>query len=381
MTLIEVLGLRIKPLRNTIEAACVCLLLITSMPFAGAAEGTDKWLYSVDQPILDQSSEKRRVAARDALLTVLSRLTGLASIPRSALINTALSSPDRYYSTFDYLRSPGRDQSGQILSIRFTFQPNTILALVRQAGLPIWWTKRPQTVAWVVVDEPTQRSILGADDSNPLIQEIMLQADLRGLPVALPLMDLDDSILVSVSDIWGKFTDALDNASSRYEAAQYLIGRFRVQEILGERLYSGEWQLMKAQTGDVVMGSLNADKFVVAGVRGVQAQKIDEVARVAVDMGATRLAEEYAIFGRTSRSHEISVSGLNSLQNYSDLVAYLRGFEFVEQVNVLALRGDVISLQVRSSAPVDRLVTLLAMEGRLTNISLIDAKPLMSWQG
>jgi hypothetical protein len=154
-----------------------------------------------------------------------------------------------------------------------------------------------------------------------------------------------------------------------------------VQEILGERLYSGEWQLMTAQTGDVVMGSLNADKFVVAGVRGVQAQKIDKVARVAVDMGATRLAEEYAIFGRTSRSHEISVSGLNSLQNYSDLVAYLRGFEFVEQVNVLALRGDVISLQVRSSAPVDRLVTLLAMEGRLTNISLIDAKPLMSWQG
>lgn len=364
---------------------CLCMLLTTMSGVAIPAQSLEDRLYTVDQQVADQSGANRRAAAQEALLTVLSRLTGLASIPRSAIVNSALNSPDRYYSKFDYVRAQRRDRSAQMLSIRFTFQAESVLALVRQAGLPIWWTKRPQTVVWVVVDEPGQRRILGADDSSLLVQGLLTQADLRGLPVALPLMDLDDSILVSVSDIWGKFTDALNVASARYGAAQYLIGRFSVQEILGERLYSGEWQLMKVQAGENPSGAFNANNpraFVAAGVRGFQAQNIEGVARSAVDMAATSLAEEYAIFGRDSQKHQISVSGLDTLQSYSKLVSYLQAFEFVQRVDVLALQGDVISLQVLSSATLDRLLALLAMEGRLINLTAVEAQqPLLGWQG
>jgi hypothetical protein len=271
-----------------------------------------------------------------------------------------------------------------MLNIRFTFQTESVLALVRQAGLPIWWTNRPQTVVWVVVDEPGQRRILGADDSSSLVQGLLAQADRRGLPVALPLMDLDDSVLVSVSDVWGKFTDALNVASARYGAAQYLIGRLRVQEILGERFYSGEWQLMKVQAGENPLNLLKANKpnaFVAAGVRGFQAQKIAGVARSAVDLATTSLAEEYAIFSRDRQNHLIRVSGLDNLQSYSKLVVYLQDFEFIERVDVLALQDDVISLQILSSATLERLVTLLAMEGRLTNLATAEAQPLLGWQG
>ena len=98
-------------------------------------------------------------------------------------------------------------------------------------------------------------------------------------------------------------------------------------------------------------------------------------------MAATSLAEEYAIFGRDPQNHEISISGLDTLQSYSKLVAYLQAFEFVERVDVLALQGDVISLQILSSANLERLVSLLAMEGRLTNLTALDAQPLLGWQG
>jgi|TARA_B110000971_G_scaffold221157_1_gene267143 hypothetical protein len=371
-------------LRKTVAFAVLCLLLTFISTVAHAAENYEDRLYRVDQQVADQSGENRRLAAQDALLTVLSRLTGLASIPRSGVVNAALKFPDRYYSKFDYVRGQDRDRSAQMLSIRFTFQAESVLALVRQAGLPIWWTKRPQTVVWVVVDEPGQRRILGADDASPLVQGILAQADLRGLPVALPLMDLDDSILISVSDVWGKFTEALNVASARYGAAQYLIGRFSVQEILGERLYSGEWQLMKVQADEKpsdIFKANNSRAFLAVGVRGFQAQKITEIAQAAVDMAATSLAEEYAIFGRDPQNHLVSVSGLNNLQSYSALVAYLQEFEFVERVNVLALQDDVISLQILSSATLERLVSLLAMEGRLTNLTTVDTQPLLGWQG
>ncbi len=384
MTLIKVLPRLRLPLRKNMAKACICLLLTTMSGASIAAQSPEDRLYRVDQQVADQSGNNRRAAAQEALLIVLSRLTGLATIPRSGIVNSALDAPDQYYSKFDYVRGQGRDGATQMLSIRFTFQAESVLALIRQAGLPIWWTKRPQTVVWVVVDEPGQRRILGADDSSQLVQGLLGQADLRGLPVALPLMDLEDSILVSVSDVWGKFTDALNVASERYGAAQYLIGRFSVQEILGERLYSGEWQLMKVQAGERPSSVFNANKpnaFVAAGVRGVQAQNIEGVARSAVDMAATSLAEEYAIFGRDPQNHEISISGLDTLQSYSKLVAYLQAFEFVERVDVLALQGDVISLQILSSANLERLVSLLAMEGRLTNLTALDAQPLLGWQG
>ena len=384
MTLIKALHRLLLPLRKNIAKLCFCLLLFITSNASSAAESQDDRLYRVDQQVADQSEDARRVAAKEALLIVVSRLTGLASIPRSDIVHSALNSPDRYYSKFDYVRGQSRDRSPQVLSIRFTFQVKSVLALVRQAGLPIWWTKRPQTVVWVVVDEPGQRRILGADDSSSLVQGLLTQAVLRGLPVALPLMDLDDSILVSVSDVWGKFTDALNVASERYGAAQYLIGRFSVQEILGERLYSGEWQLMQVQPGENssnVPNSNTPSAFVAAGVRGLQAQNIEGVARSGVDMAATSLAEEYAIFGRNPKNHKISVSGLDSLQSYSKLVAYLQEFEFVERVDVLALQGNVISLKIFSSATLDRLLSLLAMEGRLTNLTAAEAQPLLAWQG
>ena len=141
---------------------------------------------------------------------------------------------------------------------------------------------------------------------------------------------------------------------------------------------------MKVQAGERPSSVLNANKpnaFVAAGVRGVQAQNIEGVARSAVDMAATSLAEEYAIFGRDPQNHEISISGLDTLRSYSKLVAYLQAFEFVERVDVLALQGDVISLQILSSANLERLVSLLAMEGRLTNLTALDAQPLLGWQG
>ena len=83
----------------------VVLLLWASVfvPVSQAAVAAD-WLYTVQEAVLDQSEESRQRAAREALLQVLSRVTGLSTIPRNPQIAAALERSDRFYSEYVFVR-------------------------------------------------------------------------------------------------------------------------------------------------------------------------------------------------------------------------------------------------------------------------------------
>ncbi|GIS19341.1 MAG: hypothetical protein CM15mP120_12570 [Pseudomonadota bacterium] len=93
-TLVESMA---QPTFSTVVASAQrrvrCWLLVPFMLLTCAiAHGavTDEWLYTVQQAVADQSEEQREIAARQALLEVLSRVTGLNTIPRNATIAAAL---------------------------------------------------------------------------------------------------------------------------------------------------------------------------------------------------------------------------------------------------------------------------------------------------
>ena len=62
------------------------LLLSTSVVAQQTRGQIVDWLYEVDQFVPDQSDRARLAAGQRSLLRVLSRTTGLASIPRSATV-------------------------------------------------------------------------------------------------------------------------------------------------------------------------------------------------------------------------------------------------------------------------------------------------------
>ena len=67
------------------------------------------WLYEVDQYVPDQDTSNRLEAAQRSLLRVLSRTTGLVSIPRTPVIVEALSQPQRYYAKYVYFNPSAVD--------------------------------------------------------------------------------------------------------------------------------------------------------------------------------------------------------------------------------------------------------------------------------
>ena len=102
-----------------------------------------------------QSNEERARAAEVGLLELMTRLTGLVSIPRNPNVVAALEQPERYYN--QYLFYSKRNDSGDAETkndtyLRITYQSDAVLNLLKDAGLPVWGSSRPQVTAWIVVD-------------------------------------------------------------------------------------------------------------------------------------------------------------------------------------------------------------------------------------
>ena len=109
--------------------------------------------------------------------------------------------------------------------------------------MPVWGPERPLTLLWVAVDDGVGgRALLGANETTELgapttpqmtallttvREEIVAAADERGLPIAWPLLDLEDLNAVTFTDVWGGFEDRIVAASTRYRADAVLIGRVR----------------------------------------------------------------------------------------------------------------------------------------------------------
>ena len=336
---------------------------VSTVAAEDSAELSTQWLYQVDQYVADQGEQTRREAAQRSLLRVVSRVSGLVSVPRNASITQALRNPERYYAKYVYFdpKSVGANGLNRIdnakesdaseLAVRFTFQPAMIKQLARNAKLPTWWSRRPLTLVWMVLDEPDGRSVV--DQGAVSIRGALdYAAHQRGLPVLLPAMDLDDSMLVNTGVVWGKFTDVLDQASDRYDAGQYLVGRFSVQEVLGERFFTGEW-LVRSEGGDL-------SRF----IRGAD---IDTVTNIGIDMAAQGVLDQHQVFADGLRQHELAVSGINDIRAYSRLLDYLQSLEFVDNVMLLSMRQNTLRLRINTAASDEQLRNLLLDDGRFAS--------------
>ena len=340
--------------------ALVMLSLSPSMVAQQTRGQAVDWLYEVEQFVPDQSDLARLAAAQRSLLRVLSRTTGLASVPRSATVAKALITPEHFYTKYVYFdprdldterrglidnASSGADAS---LAVRFDFQPAAIKQLARDAQLPTWWSRRPLTMVWMVLDEPSGRKVVD-HSAGELRSELDARAKQRGLPTMLPLMDLQDSVQVNSAVVWGKFTDVLDQASQRYMASQYLLGRFSVQEILGQRLYTGEW-LVRSGDGE-------SSQY----LRGVDR---DNLVRTGIDMATRHVLDQHLVFTDTPRQHSLVVRGIDGLRAYAGLLDYLRSLEFIDSVMLLGLQADTLTLRVNTVATARQLRALLIDDGQ-----------------
>ena len=181
------------------------------------------WLYEVEVPVAGRSTEAREQAAADALLVLLSRLSGLAEVPRNQTVESALQRAARYYSQFDYQTQQLRGQRQLLLHV--IFDPAPVNQLMQQAELPLWGSRRRGVVAWLALDDGNL-SLVSAQEPT-LGAVLKARARERGIPLTLPsAADLRAGV-ITAEEVWSESEFTLSQAELLYEADLLVTGRLR----------------------------------------------------------------------------------------------------------------------------------------------------------
>ena len=327
----------VRPLN---AAAVILLLLAANSVLSVEVES----LYTVEVVLDPGDPDATRNAHQTALTEVLVRVTGSVEAALAPDMQDIFPNPTRYVTQF----RPADDNA-----LIVTMDGTAIERMLRQSGKTVWGSDRPLTLVWLAVDwGDGEREIIAADDPqrsiaqtrsidrNRLLRErVQAVADLRGLPVVLPLLDTEDLRNVSFSEIWGGFDDRLLQASSRYGVSSVLVGRIRADGSLPNR-----W------------------------THYLGAQRVDGAGEpeMAMNMLADTLAAEYAFAGNSvAESVTLNISGIDSVVAYGTVQELMAGLSQIDGFEIDTVAGDQIRYRVQVRGGIDRLARALQQSGVL----------------
>jgi hypothetical protein len=236
-----------------------------------------------------------------------------------------------------------------------TFDARAIEAVLVARDQPIWGPERPLTLVWLAVDTGQgERGILSAGDvlTDASPEFLQLQADFRaemataeeerGLPLTLPLMDLEDMGALDFVDIWAGFNTQVTQASSRYGVDAMLTGRAR-QTPFGVNI---QWVLLR-----------DGEEFALTGT----------TLRDGLDRLADFYAAEFSTLGGV-RSTLITVVGVETLDDYGRVMRHLEAVSLLDSVSPEELVDGALSLRVAARGGAAVLERVLGLSTMLTPI-------------
>ncbi len=311
-------------------------------------------LYQQSELVSGQSQAERKQAARSALEKVLVRVSGRDFVLQVAGVQTALNRAERlieayrYESTDETMPQEGLPVAASRLV--FNFSRSGIERLLRDQQAPLWPSNRPSVLVWLVKDDLNKgRELVSLQDGGPLADAATELSLLRGIPLVMPMLDLEDRLQISPNQVWSLDQAAIIEASARYNADVLLIGRYS-QTSSGQWLSA--WTLLHKQHQQVFDREATEEPMLVT--QGLNA---------ATDF----LASIYSIssFGGATDSVIVQIEQVNGFRDYVKAVNYLDSLEVVRHVNLAALEAHSIQLSVKLEGDISALTDALALDRRL----------------
>ncbi|MEO2281854.1 DUF2066 domain-containing protein [Pseudoalteromonas sp. YIC-468] len=317
------------------------LILILALAAYSTQAIEVKGLYQYRQPVEDKTRDSRSTASQNALLNVIVKVTGDKNAASNNIVRAAMNDISNYMTKYEYADSQG--QSYLVVQ----FDNAKVNALVREAGLPLWGNRRPLVVIWMAIEDGWQRELL-TPDSHPQVQALLAdRATRRGLPVVTPLLDLEDHQRVSVTDVWGNFSESLDAASQRYMAERVVSARLYTDQ--NSDAWTLEWRFT------------NEDQFEAIKHKGDQQQVILDM----VDSLASELANEYAIDASSGYDTQQQTLKLYNTRSFVDIeyaLRRLRSLSVVTEASVSHITKGRVDITISHTGGVEDLKKALTLD-------------------
>ena len=301
-------------------------------------------IYTARIAVTDRSPATLRSARREGLARVLVKASGDRTALTRPEAAEAVRAAERYLLRYSY----EEDRDEGTLTLSLDYDERAVQKLLRDARLPLWTANRPPIVAWLVVSDGQGRHFVGSGDMPGHADALDARFRERGLPLQLPLLDLEDTATLSPGAAWRQSSAAIVAASRRYRGAEVLAGR-------AARTTTGRW------VGDW--------RFLYEGrwlTRPVATDSYDEFAAAGADLVAATISGRYAVtvLEGADQRHRVTLRGV---RNYGDYVAAQRalgGLEAVRRVVPERLIGDLVSLRIEADADLVQLGRIIELDER-----------------
>jgi len=350
------------------------MLLLLLPATAGAVRVED--LYRAEVKVADKGAEARREGFREALERVLVKVSGSSAVLENESLQPVLERPSRHVQQYRYeeLETEAEAEGGSEpteavgdgvngapsngaeaeppprFRLRVVFARQGIDALLDEREIPVWDVHRPQVLVWLAFDDGRRRTLIAADDQSDIDEALREVAERRGLPLLLPLLDMEDQRRVEYLDIQGGFLDRVRQASARYNAGLVLVGQLRPGSG-GE--WRGEWTLLE---GDERSGWISradeAAAAVHAGIGGL----------------ADRLAERFAGREGEQRRVRVRVEEAGDLGAYARLGRYFERLPRVDAQRIVRVRSNELLFELDLRGRLSDLERAIALDDLLVPV-------------
>ena len=306
----------------------VLLLALTPAAMADFEEGLTEALV-----ILEDESDQARIAAFPrALDQVFTKLSGRRPAQSSQMRDSELNKAALLVQRYRYRTSP----SGQAPRLWVRFDAAALAESAQRAGVEVWAEPRPAPLLWVALGSAENADLIAPASEDGLDRVLLDAAWRRGLPLRLPLMDLEDRMRVKPEGVQSADVDMLVSASERYPASGPVVGASVEQGAEGG--WVARWLMLNSgEQTSWRSGGASPEQALEAGVDGL------------ADLIAPRYVAEPALPSDTkqdddeqlrsvsngSETIEIAVRGVGFGGDYGALMDYLRKLEGVSRFSML----------------------------------------------
>jgi len=294
------------------------ILLLVLLPWLLSVAAADG-LFESETLVDDEGSETRNAALSEMLADVLVRVSGKPAIGTQAAAAEILQAAPTLVQQYRYRTARHAAAMQRYLWARF--DPAAVQRMMRERKLPVW-TQRPRVLMWVATERGGRREMLNFDAVAAARSAALQRAQQRGMPLQLPLMDLQDQTALQPADIWSNYEAAIDRASARYPHDLVVTGRLQAAS---DGSWRGSWSLRGGE-----------QSFRTA------AQALPDALASAVDQIQNLLAARYAPAAADSaaRGTRVRFSEVQDLAAYGGLVSTLAGMPPVAGVALRHVEGD-----------------------------------------
>lgn len=296
------------------------------------------------------ADQSQRQWQSNALTQVITRLTGLTDLSAYPAITSELNNAGKYVKQFESVRHNG------ISRLKVLLDAKLINVLLQQQEIAIWGAHRPEILVWIVQQQGADRFFLRQQD-NELVQLLRQSLAEHGIPVTLPLYDMDDLMRLSETDVWAGFWQAIDQASNRYRPNMVMTLAFDEVSQNGDKLLRLSWQRQAPVPG--------TNQTRIVRNETTAAEYAELVSAFAAALTAELAAEQAVVLQAEHNTYQLAVSNLQSLADVVTVETLLNRVLGVATVTLSEYSAKEAKFAVNLQIELSQLTDILRWEPAL----------------